>query len=174
MIDYTNINEFERFFKLQYQSLLQFATYYVHDLDTAEDIVQDVFFQLWNQRDKLHHIKNMDAYIRTAVKNQALKKIRKRKTRNIASLIDLDFEANDASPLEQFQNQELENLITQSINRLPARCRRVFQLSRYENLTYPQIAEIEEISVKTVETQMSRALKFLRKKILPYILSVIQ
>lgn len=174
MVDYSDINEFEKFFKSHYQSLLQFATYYVHDLETAEDIVQDVFYQLWNLRDELHQIKNMESYIRTAVKNQALKKIRKRKTRNIASLIDLDFEAYDASPLEQFQHQELQKLITDSINHLPSKCRRIFQLSRFEHLSYPQIAEVESISVKTVETQMSRALKFLRKKILPYIFSTIR
>ncbi len=173
MIDYSNINEFERFFKSRYQTLLQFAAYYVHDLETAEDVVQDVFFQLWNQKDELHQIKNMESYIRTAVKNQALKKLRKRKIRNIASLIDLDFEAHDASPLEHLQHKELQRLITDSINHLPAKCRRIFQLSRFEHLTYPQIAEVESISVKTVETQMSRALKFLRKKILPYILSSI-
>lgn len=173
MIDYSDINDFENFFKSQYQSLLQFATYYVRDLETAEDVVQDVFFQLWNHRDELHNIKNMDSYIRTAVKNQALKKIRNRKTKNLASIIDLDFEAHDATPLELPENRELQKIITNSINNLPPKCRRIFQLSRFEHLTYPQIAEVESISIKTVETQMSRALKYLRKKILPYIFNIL-
>lgn len=172
MIDYSDINEFEKFFKTQYQSLLQFATYYVHDIDTAEDVVQDVFYQLWNHRDELHKIENMESYIRTAVKNQALKKIRNRKTRNIASIIDLDFETSEATPLELPENRELQKIISKSINNLPPKCRRIFQLSRFEHLTYSQIAEVESISVKTVETQMSRALKYLRKKILPYIFNI--
>ncbi len=134
----------------------------------AEDIAQDVFFEIWRRKDVVQ-ITVVRAYLRRAARNKALNYIRDQK-------IHLEDE-DDTSQLEspnvgvqaQLEAEELQALIDQTIDALPERCRLVFVLSRYENLTYQEIADQLDISIKTVENQISKALQYLRIQLYPYL-----
>ena len=171
-----SIDTFEDFFREYYKSLVQFATYFLKNLHSAEDTVQDVFYQVWNNKEKLNEIHNLKTYLFTAVKNNSLKKIRKLKPKHILGypsainkesvhFIELNFDAASAEDL--IEEKVLRKAIEDTINRLPKKCKLIFCMHRFEDLTYKEIAEIQSISIKTVETQISRAIKLIRKRILP-------
>ena len=131
------------------------------------DTVQDVFYQLWKNKEKLNEIHNLKTYLFSAVKNNSLKKIRKLKIirKESIHLIELNFDS--ASTEDLIEEKELRKAIESIIHSLPNKCKLIFCMHRFEDLTYKEIAEIQSISIKTVETQISRAIKFIRKRILP-------
>ena len=162
---------FKLVFETYYPRLLRFANTYVDDRFEAENIVQDVFLKLWEKRASLPADINMQAYLLTMVKNQCMDFLRHRK---IVEEHFVDWEIveqqedafnyyaiNQLDP-EQMDVESLERLVEKAIIDLPKQCRRVFELSRYEGLKYKEIAERLGISVKTVETHISNALKILR------------
>ena len=159
---------FERLFRGQYEALCQFALNYVDRLRVAEDLVQDVFFDLWRERRTLDLKCSLEAYLYGMARNRALKHLRRRRVRTDLTRGELRRNAPRAVP-EQADNvlehQEEEQKAKRAIEALPKRRRQVFMLSRRHDLTYAEIAEALGISVKTVETQMSRALKFLRERL---------
>ncbi len=164
---YDSIDTFEDFFREYYQSLVQFATYFLKDLNSAEDTVQDVFYQVWKNKEKLNEIHNLKTYLFTAVKNNSLKKIRKLKIIKNESVHFIELNFDEASAEDLIEEKVLRKAIEDTINRLPKKCKLIFCMHRFEDLTYKEIAEIQSISIKTVETQISRAIKLIRKRILP-------
>jgi len=136
------------------------------DIDQAEDIVQDIFVKVWNDPDLLDGNKNINSYLYSMVRNRALEVIRRE---NISQKINqqLLYIQNNATDTN-VEEDEIEKFllleqIYVSIRQLPPKCSEVFTLSKVNGLTYIQIAEKMNISVKTVENHMGKALRLMRE-----------
>ncbi len=162
---------FRRVFESYYPRLLRFAKEYVGDRHEAENILQNVFLILWEKRTTLRVDTNLNAYLMTLVKSQCLDFLKHKKVviQHAVSQVTTQqqemafnyYAINKFDP-EQMDIESLERLAEKAISELPEQCRKVFELSRYEGLKYKEIAERLGISVKTVETHISYALKTLR------------
>ncbi|MDP4184616.1 MAG: RNA polymerase sigma-70 factor [Bacteroidota bacterium] len=171
---------FEELFRNYYGSLCNFANKFVHDWDESEEVVQEVFYRLWKNRQILHESQSLKPLLFKAVQNRCInylehKKIVQKHASEIQTAAQQEwFSANDtSSPLTQ---DELNQAIQRGIDTLPVHCKRIFEMSRIEGLSYKEIASQLGVSVKTVETQISRALKKLRADIadfLPFLLIVL-
>lgn len=156
-------------FKLYYPMLCTAIAKILPDTHVAEDLAQDVFFDVWKKRDTLHINASLQAYLRRAATNKTLNYIRDRKIKwDDEDKIPM-MESASTSVTETLQGEDLKKLIDAAIDALPERCRLVFSLSRFEEMTYQEIANHLEISVKTVENQMTKALKMLKDAIGPYL-----
>jgi RNA polymerase sigma-70 factor (ECF subfamily) len=154
---------FEQLFSLYCQPLIHFVRRYVHDTSIAESLLQDIFLAVWANRSQLDLTRNIKTYLYTAAKNQALKHLRHNDVeRQSAEEVTLAF-PHPKTPEDERQEKEIAAAIYQAIEALPEKCRILFSMNRFDHLTYAEIAQIQEISIKTVETQMGRALKFLRQ-----------
>jgi len=167
-----NQTAFEILFKTYSQKLIYFSRRYVFDKQTAENIVQDVFLKIWQNKENLDAAKNIQSYLFTAVKNESLKILRhlsveKQQQENVSRLSVVE-----PTPDETIDKKELREELSNAINDLPEKCREIFTMSRFDQLKYSEIADILEISIKTVETQMGRALKKLREQ-LAHLISII-
>ena len=156
-------------FDLHYRMVCQTIRRFIRDHSLVEDLAQEVFLRFWEKRMQINITSSVDAYLRRMAVNEALGYLRRNKNRfeeemtpNIAGGLDDGVE-------EQFLQSELELKVREAINELPPKCRAVFQASRFEDMTYREIAEKMDISVKTVENQMSKALKYLRKRLHGYL-----
>ncbi|MCG8474788.1 MAG: RNA polymerase sigma-70 factor [Cytophagales bacterium] len=156
------------FFKAVYfkyaNALFQYSFQYTLDKAQAEDVVQEVFLDLWKNRKKIKIKTTLQAYLYSMVKYKNLNSLRRQQT---LPHIPLD-EINSPVQAETTDTEDAfrtEKLIQQKIDELPAQTRETFRLSRFDGLTYQEIATIQGISIKTVETQISRSLKKLRKEL---------
>lgn len=157
-------NSLEELFHRHYGFLTRIVFYITKDKEAAEDLTQDLFVKLWERRETLPEVINLKAYLVHIVRNSALDYIKRKKTG--ASQLDqfLYFERN-AGELSPEQTEDLKNKISDSLSHLPPKCRLIFSLNRFEGLTNDEIAEYLEISKRTVETQISKALKIMRKEL---------
>jgi RNA polymerase sigma-70 factor (ECF subfamily) len=156
-------------FDAQYENVCRVIFRFVHDPGLSEDLAQEVFVRLWEKRHQIHIDSNLPAYLRRMAANEALAYLRK-KTRFLADELPAQLPGQTTPAADtQYEATELSQLITATINGLPPRCRTIFQLSRFEELTYQEIADRLDISIKTVENQMGKALKILREKLGGYI-----
>ena len=160
-----DVEEYEFLFRFYYAVLVEFALYYVTDQQTAESIVQDVFVNVWNNRNKIKLRSTIKVYLYSATKKESFrylrdKKIRNRYVQSLLSIEDLQIVCDDSA-----HQKEIRNAIENAIRELPKKGQLIFCMNRFDELTYAEIARILGISVKTVETHMSRALKYLRKKL---------
>jgi len=160
-----NAGAFENLFKIYCQPLINFAQRYVNDTQTAENIVQDVFVKIWQNRENLNPSSNIKSYLYIAARNQSLKHLRHLKIVRRSEEDVEKFEKIVATPEDNYDERVIATSIQKAVDRLPEKCRLIFSLNRYNRLTYREIAEIQNISIKTVETQMGRALKFLRSSL---------
>ncbi|MCK5135705.1 MAG: RNA polymerase sigma-70 factor [Bacteroidales bacterium] len=168
-----DIKAFEMLYNEQYTPLCHFAQRFVFDLDTAREIVQGVFVYIWEKRTSLPSDISLKNYLYTSVRNKCIdylkhqnieNEYKKKRIKEVIEHGNNSFSIID-HPLDGLITKELENAIKDAINNLPEKCREIFELSRFEGLKYREIAEELNISVKTVETQMSRALESLKKKL---------
>ena len=161
-------------FKSDFRDLCYLAIQYVKDYDTAKDIVQEVFVTIWKKKEEIDLSKQVHSYLRSSVRNKCLNYLRDHKKFS-DSLIETEdrYIQSDTRIPDKLVENELRRKIDASIGELPGRYREIFLLSRHENLKYLEIAERLNISVKTVEAQMSKALQHLRSKLeefLPFFL----
>ncbi len=149
-------------FKQHYAFLCRAIVRVINDNHVAEDLAQDVFHDLWKRRDALEISTSIKAYLRRAGINKTLNYIRDKKVK---------WDDEDKLPMmtsmtpdvvQELEGKDLEKLIDDTIDKLPERCRLVFTLSRFEEMSYLEISNEMDISIKTVENQMSKALKILR------------
>ncbi|WP_186755118.1 RNA polymerase sigma-70 factor [Echinicola salinicaeni] len=152
---------FKRLFDHYYTLLVLFAHKFVTDLDTARELVQDFFVYLWEFKEKLVIKVSIKSYMYTSVKNRCFNFLKlKRKS---VSLENIDHDPGDGNHFfENMVYSEYENAFLQEIKNLPPRCQEVFRLKRFQHKTNQEIAEILSVSIKTVEAQMSIALRRLR------------
>jgi RNA polymerase sigma-70 factor, ECF subfamily len=158
--------QFELLFRSSYISLVRYAKTLIKDHDTSEEIVQDLFFRLWNDREKLNIESSLNGYLFRSVHNKCLhyvehKKVVERHAEEMSSQPVTDQE----SPSDILHYKELQARIAGILEKLPERCGQIFYMSRFEGLKYTEIAEKLSISVKTVESNMGKALKEFRKKL---------
>ena len=152
----------ESLFNDYYTILCRKAYRIVNNKEISEDIVQDVFFKLWDRRNKIVITNSLEAYLNRMVFNESISFLRRNK--NLLEFSDeIEQSGTNHGPINTIEQKELNTIINDAINKLPPRCKTIFLLSRFEDLTYKQIAEQLNISVKTVENQMGKALKVLRK-----------
>jgi len=151
-------------FRSSYVSLVRYAKTLIKDHDTAEEIVQDLFFRLWKDKDKLQIESSLNGYLFRAVHNSCLHYINHNKVveKYAREMAVMEQETNE-SPTDIIQYRELQAKIASILERLPEKCGKIFCMSRFEGLRYSEIAEKLSISVKTVEANMGRALKEFRK-----------
>ncbi len=150
---------FEILFRLYYVPLKKFAKHILEDDDSAEDIVQEVFIRLWENRKSLEN-SAPGSYLYRIVKNKALNLIRHNtvKLRHVEEVL----KASDNFYESEFEQSDIQTMISQSIDKLPEQCKRIFKKSRMEGLKHQEIADELNISVKTVKNQIGKALKILR------------
>lgn len=161
------LQTFEEIFKENHAHCLAFATHYTGDAHEGEEIVQQVFLKLWEKRETIAITGQVRAYLFSAIRNTAISQWRKRSVRSEKETF-FSTTQDMATPV-QSEVRELEALYQQALLSLPERCREVFVLSRQQNLKYSEIAETMNISVKTVENQMGKALKILHQELKEYL-----
>ena len=142
---------------------------FVSDHSLTEDLAQEVFIRLWQKRYELNITHSFVAYLRRMAVNEALGHIRKNKRSRTDELDPALHDGMENGTEDQFFHGELKDRVTIAINTLPPRCKAIFQLSRFEEMTYKEITEKMDISIKTVENQMGKALKILREKLKGYL-----
>jgi RNA polymerase sigma-70 factor (ECF subfamily) len=141
--------------------LLQFANGFIKSRQSAEEIVSDVFITIWEKRNRLEHISNLKLYLYTATRNTAINYITRHNKVMITELSELPIEPQSLhyDPERMLITSEMKKMIAEAINSLPTRCKLIFKLVKEDELKYREVAELLKVSIKTVETQMSIALK---------------
>ncbi len=163
-----DIEAFEILFHRYYGYLCLFANKFLNDPINAEEIVQDFFVRLWEKREKLNIDTSVKNYFFRSVKNMCMNVLQHEKIKaKHAQKVISETEINTTED-ESFIEFDLAEKIEESIQSLPEKRREIFRLSREEGLKYREIAEKLNVSVKTVETQMSLAIKTLRDKLKKY------
>lgn len=161
--------QFEQVFKEHFKRLHAYASTILKDADDAEEMVQNVFFKLWEKREKLEELQSVAAYLYRAVHNECMNFLKHEKVK-AAYEAHAVHNGNISSAAEDTAGKkELEKRVQSALNDLPEQCRTIFQMSRFEELKYREIADRLGLSVKTVENQMGKALKILRTKLSDYI-----
>lgn len=162
-----DLKAYEALFRRYYQELYRFAYNYLRDQVPSEEMAQEVFLYLWEKREQIEIKTTLKTYLYSAIKNKCLNYIKYEAPRkqeleetHLALMIT-------TQPEEEEDSEKLRKYIDEAVNQLPTKCRQIFVLSRNAGLTYDEIAEEMEISVKTVENQMSIALKKLRESLRP-------
>lgn len=157
----------EGLFKKHYASLCRTVYKIVKDKDTSEDIVQEVFVKMWNKRKELEINVSVKAYLYRSAINTALNYIGSAKKLNYLEDDYAHLSSNNVQEYHDFK--ETENHVMKAIDRLPPACKAIFVLSRQEEMSYREIADTLNISIKTVENQMGKALKVLREQLKEYL-----
>ena len=161
---------YEGLFKSHYAELTLYAMRFVQDMENAEEIVQNIFFNLWNNREKLDINISLKSYLYRAVKNTCLNVLKHQKVEDkYRDHFSRELQNDEMNADNWMVESELSDKITNAIEKLPPERKKVFVLSRFEELKYKEIAEKLDISIKTVENQMGKALKFLREELKDYL-----
>ncbi len=165
---------FDTLLTTYYPGLFRLAVRYVRDHAVAEDLVSDVLFRIWAQRERWEVRTSVVTYLYGAVRNRAVNYLRHERTarrwREREEALPADERTGRAEAADAaVEVADLDQAITRAIERLPARCRQVFVLSRESGLSYAEIAAVMGISPKTVEVQMWKALKALRIAVQPFL-----
>lgn len=143
---------------------------FVKDKSTVEDLAQEVFVRFWEKRESINITSSVQAYLRRMAINEALGYLRRNKHQYDEEITpQTPTGETDSSVEDQYLHSELEQNVRAAIDTLPPKCRTVFHLSRFEDMTYQEIADQMGISIKTVENQMSKALRILREKLKGYL-----
>lgn len=148
------------------KKLLRFATHFLKDEDEAKDVVQDVFLKLWQKRDTLGEIENIDAFAMRMTRNRCLDVIRARKVVPIDAETDRKLKEESVDVHSKVEFSESAVQIQMLINKLPDVQRTVMQLRDIEQLTYEEIAEATELQVNAIRVNLSRARKKVRDEFL--------
>jgi len=165
-----DLRAYEMLFRQFYQMLCNYSLRFVSDKDVAEEIVQDLFYTLWEKRQELQISTSVKSYLFSAVHNRCLKYIEHKNVEKRYRNYYLQHESEiDSEPYDSANITEMQQIIHQTLDSLPERCGKIFRLNRFEGLKYHEIAEKLSISVKTVEANMGKALKLLRKNLKEFV-----
>jgi len=171
-------SNFEKIYSVYFPKLVRFAREFVLSTEDAENIIQDIFIYLWEHQEVLKSISNLNAFLFVLVKNRCIdfirqKKLQEQKREEFESVTKKEFKLKIYA-LQQFDENalsvnDIEAILNEAINSLPEKCREIFSLSRMEALTHKEIAERLNISTKTVENQITTAIKKLRIELKDYL-----
>jgi RNA polymerase sigma-70 factor, ECF subfamily len=163
-------NAFEATFREYYTPLYRLVRPMVKSQDVAEDIIQELFIRLWNKRNTLTVTSSLKSYLYRAATNAALDHIEKHKKEvRLEDQPGWENSGFSREADEDLTGSEMQDHIVKAIEKLPPACKTIFLLSREKELSYKEIAASLDISVKTVENQMGKALKILREELKPHI-----
>jgi RNA polymerase sigma-70 factor, ECF subfamily len=154
---------FERLFRKFYRPLTAYAFRFVRDLPTAENMVQDVFLKLWQYRSEITINTSLERYLFRSVRNHSLNQLDKAKVRSEYLRLHTMPDTENEDYCAYYPEIGLLNKIETAIGALPEKRQVIFRMAREEGLKYREIAEKLDLSIKTVETQMTMALKQLRE-----------
>jgi RNA polymerase sigma-70 factor (ECF subfamily) len=165
-----DIGEFERLFAKYFAPLCVQANKILKDMDAAEDIVQDFFYNFWKNRETFKPKLNLNAYLYHSIHNNALHYLQHLRIRNdYAEQVEMENKDGILGETDQkLELRELNKIISATLHQMPERCSSVFRMNRFEGKKYREIAEIMSISIKTVEADMGKALQFFRKSLKDY------
>lgn len=164
---------FEKLFNLYAKSMFNFAVFYVKHPQPAEDIVQEVFVNIWKNRSKLNPSLSIKSYLYKSVKNLSLKYLQHEKVILLSEERISTSVQPAQKPDEVYNETEFAAEVQKAVAELPERCRMIFLMHRDNGLTYSEIADILEISINTVKTQMSRAFTSLRQRLIHFFISFV-
>jgi len=162
-----DVKAFERIFRQYYSSLNRYAFSITGQKEAAEEIVQDIFYIIWKDRETILIRQSFHSYLYKSVRNRSLQymehlHVREQYCENFLQQQNLSFEP---SPDELLEYKELEKIVTQTIRNLPERRRQIFNMHRMQGIRNRDIADRLSISVKTVEAEMTKAYRTLRKEV---------
>ena len=158
---YDDEKAYKELFFLFYKALSQFAFSFVKSREMAEEIVSDVFINIWKGRKHLEEIDNLKTYLYISTKNISLKYLLKQH-KQVAIAIDaltIELESNDIHPDQLMVTADMVNKITQAVNQLPPRCKLIYKFIKEDGLKYKDVAAILNVSIKTIDNQLAIALK---------------
>ena len=164
-----DIRAYETLFRRYYEPLCLYGNKITSDMDVAEEIVQELFYTLWKDRESLRIVWSVKPYLYGAVRNHSLQylehlKVREQYYRKMTANGQPESNPHD-SPQEILEYKELEERLHAVLESLPQRRRDIFRMNRFEGMKYEQIARKMSLSVKTIEAEMSKALQVLRKSL---------
>jgi RNA polymerase sigma-70 factor (ECF subfamily) len=163
-----DVKAFEKLYYALFNKLVKFSMFYVNQRETAEEIVSEVFVKIWNNRNELGHVQYPESYLFIAVKNQSLRHCKKFSNVYMVDIDEHEFRLVDyADPSQKIERKELHHRLDQAIETLPMQARIVFRLIKENGLKYKEVAEILDISPRTVQTQLFRAIAKLRSALKP-------
>jgi RNA polymerase sigma-70 factor (family 1) len=173
LIEIKNGNEqaFENVFKNYYQSLCRYAVGILNDKDEAEELVQNMFVNYWEKREVIAINVSLKSYLFKTVNNLCLNNLKHQKVKK--NYEQYSFNTMDLVSKNDNFKDDLQNQINIAIENLPPQCKLIFTMSRFEDLKYREIAEVLDISEKTVENQMGKALRIMREKLSEYLPTII-
>ena len=165
---------FEQLFKAHYKALHAYANMILKDLELAEELVQNLFLRFWEKRELLNVQTSIKAYLYKCIYNDSLNYLKHERVKEkYQDFAQHAMEQLSESAAAKVEMTELKQQLSIALNELPEQCRTIFQLSRFEELKYREIAEQLGISIKTVENQMGKALRILRVKLVDFLVLVI-
>lgn len=161
---------YESVFKSWYEPLCAYACSLLHDMDEAEEVVQRMFCMLWDKRTEIDVQLSLKSYLYKSVHNHCLNRIKHSaiRAKYKSEFLHVNEEAQDSTN-SRVEHRELQKELRRAVEQLPAQCRKVFELSRIEQLSYQEIAEQLQISRNTVENHMGKALRLLRESLKEYL-----
>lgn len=166
-----DIKALEVIFNRHYSNLYKYLLLIFKSQLLVDHIAQDIFIYLWENRKSIEIKTSLESYLYSAGRYQAINQLRNKKRHEKLEqiLVETQDEEN-SSPFSLLESRELEQIIDEAVSSLPERCQQIFRLSREEEMTYKEIAEVLHLSVNTVENQMSIAFKKLRNVLRPFYL----
>lgn len=160
---------FERTFKNHFKALHAYACTILRSEAMAEEAVQNVFYKLWEKKDQISIKESVTAYLYRAVYHECLNTMKHSKVKDAYKTHTTYLHADIEKANERTSLKELEAKLAEALKDLPEQCRTIFQMSRFEELKYREIADQLGLSVKTVENQMGKALRILREKLADFL-----
>ena len=152
---------FRQLYEIFTPGLLRFSFSFLKKKELSEEVVADVFFNIWVHRNNLKDIENIKAYLFTSARNTALNYLDKEKRYKAIQLDDLSvpLQIDEICPESELISKELKEAIGRAIDHLPERCKLIYSLAKIEQLKYKEISQILDISVKTIDHQLTIAIK---------------
>ena len=170
LVKQDNKSAFDTLFRKYYIRLCRFAYNFLPSKPMAEEIVQEVFVRLWEQRQQISINTSFLAYLYTSVRNQSMNELKKNKIRKYyEDEFTVQKSLTDETTIDNSEEERIKKAIERACRQLPPKCREIFELSRNDGLTYEEIAEYLSLSKKTVENQMAIAFQKLRQHLEPYL-----
>lgn len=153
---FEDVSAYRKLFHCLFPSIQNFSFSIVKSRQFAEEIASDVLMEVWVRRQKLMEVENLRLYLFASAKNASLKKLKQENRFSSFSLDDLhvEFISDYGNPEEMMNRSEIEKKVQKAINELPPRCKVIYKLAKEDKLKYAEIAELLEVSVKTIDSQL--------------------
>ncbi|WP_462222843.1 RNA polymerase sigma-70 factor [Ferruginibacter sp.] len=159
--EYEDVASYKKLFFHFFQPLKSFSYSITKSKETAEEVVSDIYIEIWARRKQLQEIEDLKMYLYISVRNASLRRLKQTQKTSVLSLDDLEveFASNDPDAENNIITNELAEKIERAIESLPQQCKIIFKLAKQDKLKYKEIAQLLNISVKTIDNQLSTALK---------------